>query len=380
MNHHHDRCLHPAGQPRRGRSDHAAGDPRRLRDHRRGDGPRPLPDVLLLDHPREPGPRRRPLRHRLQHALRVGVDADAHRLDPGLPARHRGDARGWRVVRGRRRRPQPPLLRVEPHARPRHRRAGFPAAAASSASPPTPRTMSISARRRPASSSTCRTSSPKACSSPAPSSTARASRTGRCGTSSAATPAPPASSSPTSRRRSPRRGSGRSGLWSSSRSTARTWSSPPANQLMDYSERLMRQRIAEIPDGDYVAEGWLDDDGRNRDQRLKVKVTVRVRGRRRRGRPDRLRRPDPDRLQRALRGLDQGRGLLRLPQAAARPVTSDVRAPVERGLVPADQGDGAARLDLQPEGSRLGRGALHPVQPDDRPDPAGRSPRSCRSG
>lgn len=50
------------------------------------------------------------------------------------------------------------------------------------------------------------------------------------------------------------------------------------NQLMDYSERLMRQRIAEIPDGDYVAEGWLDDDGRNRDQRLKVKVTVKVRG------------------------------------------------------------------------------------------------------
>ena len=91
-----------------------------------------------------------------------------------------------------------------------------------------------------------------------------------------------------------------------------------ANQLMDYSERLMRQRIAEIPDGDYVAEGWLDDDGRNRDQRLKVKVTVRVRGRRRGGRPDRLRRPDADRLQRALRGLDQGRGLLRLPQAAAR--------------------------------------------------------------
>ena len=42
-----------------------------------------------------------------------------------------------------------------------------------------------------------------------------------------------------------------------------------ANQLMDYAERLMRQRIAEIPDGDYVAEGWLDDDGRNRDQRLR---------------------------------------------------------------------------------------------------------------
>ena len=51
-----------------------------------------------------------------------------------------------------------------------------------------------------------------------------------------------------------------------------------ANQLMDYAERMMRQRIAEIPDGEYTSEGWLDDDGRNRDQRLKVKVTVRVRG------------------------------------------------------------------------------------------------------
>lgn len=51
-----------------------------------------------------------------------------------------------------------------------------------------------------------------------------------------------------------------------------------ANQLMDYAERLTRNRIAEIPDGDYTAEGWLDDDGRNRDQRLKVKVTLRVRG------------------------------------------------------------------------------------------------------
>ena len=35
-----------------------------------------------------------------------------------------------------------------------------------------------------------------------------------------------------------------------------------ANQLMDYAERMTRQRISEIPDGDYTAEGWLDDDGR----------------------------------------------------------------------------------------------------------------------
>ncbi len=51
-----------------------------------------------------------------------------------------------------------------------------------------------------------------------------------------------------------------------------------ANQLMDYAERMTRARIAAIPDGDYSAEGWLDDDGRNRDKQLKVKVTLRVRG------------------------------------------------------------------------------------------------------
>ena len=49
-------------------------------------------------------------------------------------------------------------------------------------------------------------------------------------------------------------------------------------QLMDYTERVLRQRIAAIPDGEYRAEGFLDDDGRNRDVRLPVKVCVRVRG------------------------------------------------------------------------------------------------------
>ncbi|WP_323778821.1 hydantoinase B/oxoprolinase family protein [Leisingera sp.] len=50
------------------------------------------------------------------------------------------------------------------------------------------------------------------------------------------------------------------------------------NQLMDYSETMLRQRISDIPDGEYRAEGWLDDDGRNRGQTLPVKVCVRVVG------------------------------------------------------------------------------------------------------
>lgn len=49
-------------------------------------------------------------------------------------------------------------------------------------------------------------------------------------------------------------------------------------QLMDYSEAALRRAIAKIPDGDYTAEGFLDDDGRNRGVHLPVKVTVRVRG------------------------------------------------------------------------------------------------------
>ena len=49
-------------------------------------------------------------------------------------------------------------------------------------------------------------------------------------------------------------------------------------QLMDYTERVLRQRIEAIPDGEYRAEGFLDDDGKNRDVRLPIKVCVRVRG------------------------------------------------------------------------------------------------------
>ena len=50
------------------------------------------------------------------------------------------------------------------------------------------------------------------------------------------------------------------------------------NQLMDYTERLMRREISKIPDGEYFAEGFLDDDGRNRDKTLPIKVCVKVTG------------------------------------------------------------------------------------------------------
>ena len=47
---------------------------------------------------------------------------------------------------------------------------------------------------------------------------------------------------------------------------------------MDYSEQRLRAEIVKIPDGDYHAESWLDDDGRNWDVPLKVNVNVKVRG------------------------------------------------------------------------------------------------------
>lgn len=49
-------------------------------------------------------------------------------------------------------------------------------------------------------------------------------------------------------------------------------------QLMDYTEAMIRREIAKIPDGEYTAEGFLDDDGRNRGVHLPIKVTVRVTG------------------------------------------------------------------------------------------------------
>ena len=50
-------------------------------------------------------------------------------------------------------------------------------------------------------------------------------------------------------------------------------------QWIAYSERMLRQEIAKIPDGVYETElGWLDDDGRNRGIQLPVCVKVLIAG------------------------------------------------------------------------------------------------------
>ncbi|GAB3680638.1 hydantoinase B/oxoprolinase family protein [Saccharopolyspora tripterygii] len=48
---------------------------------------------------------------------------------------------------------------------------------------------------------------------------------------------------------------------------------------IDYSERMLRSRIAEVPDGEYETDvGYLDDDGRNHGEKLPIKVKVIVSG------------------------------------------------------------------------------------------------------
>ncbi len=51
-----------------------------------------------------------------------------------------------------------------------------------------------------------------------------------------------------------------------------------ASRWMDYAEQRLREAIAAIPDGDYEAEGHMDDNGLDRDTPVRIKVTVRVRG------------------------------------------------------------------------------------------------------
>ena len=51
-----------------------------------------------------------------------------------------------------------------------------------------------------------------------------------------------------------------------------------ASRWMDYAEGRLRDAISEIPDGDYEAEGHMDDNGLDRDTPVKIKVTVKVRG------------------------------------------------------------------------------------------------------
>jgi N-methylhydantoinase B len=50
-----------------------------------------------------------------------------------------------------------------------------------------------------------------------------------------------------------------------------------ARHLIDYTARMMRRTIGELPDGVYAAEDWLDDDGES-DEPVRIAVTITIRG------------------------------------------------------------------------------------------------------
>ena len=52
-----------------------------------------------------------------------------------------------------------------------------------------------------------------------------------------------------------------------------------ARHLIAYTARMMRRTIAELPDGVYSAEDWLDDDGES-DAPIRIAVTITIRGER----------------------------------------------------------------------------------------------------
>ena len=50
------------------------------------------------------------------------------------------------------------------------------------------------------------------------------------------------------------------------------------NEVVDYTERLTRAAISELPDGTFDFEDWLDDDGIDLGQPVPLKVTFHKKG------------------------------------------------------------------------------------------------------
>ena len=301
----------------------------------------------------------------------IELDADAYRLAAGLSARHREDRAARCVEAGRLRDPQPSLFRRQPFARHRHRHAGVLRGRARRLL----RQHRASRRHRRGDAGPRHRHPRHVCRGHA-AQRPQALRGGRA--QRVAVEVHP--------RQHPRAGPGdgrprgadrlgrarRAALPGAARApTARTTVLQATRQLMDYTEGMLRREIAKIPDGDYVAEGFLDDDGRNRGVHLPIKVTVRVRGD---GVEVDLTGSSPQvptAFNVPFEGSTKVACYLRLPGAPPRHLHPRRIHPAERGLVPAGQGDGAAGQHLQPD--RAGRGGS-PLLPDPahgRPDHQG---------
>ena len=371
------RGAHGAGGAA-GDADPDARDRRRLRRDREGDGRRPVPDELLVDHPRVRGSRCRDLRSRGERAGRVGLDADVHGRDAedrqgrdlaprrGHPRRRRDPAqrsvprrdplprrrdRGADLLRGRARRL---LRRVCAPARHRRRLPGPRGR---------PRRQLVGGEHLPR---------------------GQALRSGRApGQALAAHPREHADADLQPRRH---RGDDRRLRAAKKRylQLLERYGREPvlgaARDWIAYSERMLRQEIAKVPDGVYgPEEGWLDDDGRNRGDPATGEGEGGRRGGRADDRPHRIERRGADRLQLPVRGDDRLRDdVHRADDLPRRGRVSGVR-PAERRDAAADQGGRAEGLDLQPELPPRVLRALLPGAARGRPRARARSRRSCPS-
>ena len=131
-------------------------------------------------------------------------------------------------------------------------------------------------------------------------------------------------------------------------------------EFLDYCERMMRAQIESVPDGTWEADGWLDDDGRNRGEPLYVHTKVTVEGSDITVDLSKSCDNVVDRLQRAVRRQRPARHLHRDPLGLPR--RGDLRRlhPAERRDLPAHQGHRAGGEHLQPHVPALGAVARVP--------------------
>ncbi len=124
-------------------------------------------------------------------------------------------------------------------------------------------------------------------------------------------------------------------------------------ETIDYAERLTRAALAELPDGEWSFEDWIDDDGVDYGKPIRLFVTITQDRRPHGGRLDRHRTAGQGRDQQHA-VLHQGRVLHRHALGAA------AGHPEQRGRVPRHRGDLPAGHRRQ----RRAAGRLRRARPD----------------
>ena len=145
-----------------------------------------------------------------------------------------------------------------------------------------------------------------------------------------------------------------------------------ARAWLEYSEQMLRQEIAKVPDGRYETEvGWLDDDGRTRGVQLPVKVAVVIEGDEitfdLTGSSDEV----PTGYNCPFEGTTVSAMTFITRMIFLDEATYPVFVPQNEGMLAAGQRDRAAGLDLQPELPARVLRALLPGAARGRPRAAG---------